>query len=56
MLYNVRLHNFKEYHNDTYMVEADDPVQARGVAIMRLVEETGTGLDQWEIIDVEKRA
>ena len=33
MLYNVRLHNVKEYYNDTYMVEADDPVQARGVAI-----------------------
>lgn len=56
MLYNVRLHNKIGYYNDTYTVEADDPVQARGVAIMRLVEETGTGLDQWEIIDVEKRA
>lgn len=28
MLYDVRLHNVKEYYNDTYMVEADDPVQA----------------------------
>lgn len=54
MLYDVRFHNFERFYNDTYTVEADDPVQARGVAIMRLVEETGTGLDQWEIIDVEK--
>ena len=56
MLYNVRVHNFEYFFNDTYTVEAEDPVQARGVAIMRLVEETGTGLDQWEIIDVEKGA
>lgn len=56
MLYDVRLHNNTGYYNDTYTVEADDPVQARGMAIMRLVEETGTGLDIWEIIDVEKRA
>lgn len=56
MLYNVRLHNRKHFYNDIYMVEDDDPVQARKTAITRLVEETGTGLDQWEIIDVEKEA
>ena len=41
MLYNIRLHNRTDFYNDTYTVEADDPVQARGIAIMRLVEETG---------------
>lgn len=56
MLYDVRMHNLVGLFNDTYTVEADDPVQAREVAIKRLVEETGTGLDMWEIIDVEKRA
>lgn len=56
MKYTVRLHNFKDFYNDTYTVDADDPVQARGLAIMRLVRETGTGLDQWEIIDVERGA
>ena len=54
MLYNVRLHNYKYFFNDAYTVEADDPVQAREVAIMRIVEETGLSRDQWEIIDVEK--
>lgn len=56
MLYEVRLHNFKDFYNDTYTVEADDPVEARDIAIMRLIQETGNGRDQWEIIDVEKRA
>lgn len=54
MLYNVHFHNFKKFYNDTYMVQADDPVQARGVAVTRLVEETGNGLDEWEIVSVEK--
>lgn len=56
MLYSVKFHNKIGYYNDTYTVEADDPAQARGIAIMKLLEETGTGLDIWEIIDVEKKA
>lgn len=34
------------------MVRANDPVDARGVAVRRLIDETGDGLDVWEIIDV----
>jgi hypothetical protein len=56
MLYSVRIHNSKEFYNITYNVVADDTVKAREKAIMRLVDETGTRLDQWEIIGVEKRA
>lgn len=55
MKYDVRFRNNIGYFNDTYTVEADDPAQARGIAIMRLIEETGTGPEMWKIIDVEKR-
>lgn len=37
---------------DIYMVMADDPVDARNVAVQRLIDETGDGLDVWEIVDV----
>lgn len=56
MLFDVKMHNFKFFFDDTYTVEADDPVQARSVAIKRLVEETGTGPEMWEIIGIKKRA
>jgi hypothetical protein len=55
MKYDVRFRNNIGYFNDTYTVEAEDPTQAREIAVMRLIEETGTGLEMWKIIDVEKR-
>lgn len=54
MLFDVKMHNFKYFFDDTYTVEADDPEQAKSVAIKKLVEETGTGLEMWEIIGIKR--
>lgn len=50
--YNVHVYNTRDNFHDDYMVRANDPVDARGVAVRRLIDETGDGLDVWEIIDV----
>lgn len=50
-LYNVYVYNTRD-GLDIYMVRADDPVDARNVAVQRLIDETGDGLDVWEIIEV----
>ena len=49
-LYNVCVYNYVEAFNDVYMVWANDPVDARNVAVQRLIDETGAGLDAWEIV------
>lgn len=51
-LYNVCVYNYVEAFNDVYMVWANDPVDARNVAVQRLIDETGAGLDAWEIVVV----
>lgn len=51
-LYNVFVYNYVGLFVDIYMVSADDPVDARNVAVQRLIDETGGGLDVWEIVDV----
>ena len=51
-LYNVFVYNYVGSFADIYMVRADDPVDARNVAVQRLIDETGDGLDVWEIVDV----
>ena len=51
-LYNVVVYNYVGSFADVYMVRADDPVDARNVAVQRLIDETGDGLDVWEIVDV----
>lgn len=51
-LYNVFVYNYVGSFTDIYMVRADDPVDARNVAVQRLIDETGDGLDVWEIVDV----
>lgn len=51
-LYNVFVYNYGESFADIYMVKADDPVDARNVAVQRLIDETGDGVDVWEIVDV----
>lgn len=51
-LYNVFVYNYVGSFTDIYMVSADDPVDARNVAVQRLIDETGDGLDVWEIVDV----
>ena len=52
--YNVHVYNTRDNFHDDYMVRANDPVDARGVAVRRLIDETGEGLDVWEIIDVSE--
>lgn len=49
-LYNVYVYNTRD-GLDVYTVRADDPVDARNVAVQRLIDETGDGLDVWEIIE-----
>ena len=51
-LYNVFVYNYVGLFADVYMVRADDAVDARNVAVQRLIDETGDGLDVWEIVDV----
>lgn len=53
-LYNVYVHNTRDHYNDVYMVRADDPVDARNVAVRRLIDETGDGLNVWEIVEVNR--
>lgn len=50
-LYNVYVYSTRT-GLDIYMVRADDPVDARNVAVQRLIDETGAGLDAWEIVEV----
>ena len=51
-LYNVFVYNYVGSFTDIYMVRADDPVDARNVAVQRLIDETGHGLDINELADV----
>ena len=52
--YNVYMYNNIEKSHDCYMVIAEDPVDARNVAVQRLVDETGHGLDKCEITEVKE--
>lgn len=52
-LYNVFVYNKLGLFTDIYMVRADDPVDARNVAVQRLIDETGVGLDVWDIVEVK---
>ena len=52
-LYNVYVYNTRDNYHDCYMVKAVDPVDARGVAVQRLIDETGEGLNVWEILGVK---
>lgn len=51
-LYNVYVYNHLGLFTDIYTVRADDPVDARNVAVQRLIDETGEGLNVWEIVEV----
>lgn len=52
--YRVYVYNNEEKFHDCYEVNAKDPVDARNVAVQRLVEETGDGLNVYEITEVQK--
>lgn len=49
--YNVYVYSNRD-GLDVYMVKANDPVDARNVAVQRLIDETGDGLNGWEICEV----
>lgn len=53
-LYSVDVYK-REVGLDCYLVQATDPVDARNVAVQRLIDETGEGLDTWEIVNVTER-
>lgn len=50
--YNVYVYNRLYKFWDCYEVDAIDPVDARNVAVQRLVDETGHGLDINDLPDV----
>lgn len=52
--YKVSVYNTAERFWDEYEVNAVDPVDARNLAVQRLVDETGHGLDINEITDVHE--
>lgn len=52
--YNVRVYNNVRHFWDEYLVNAEDPVDARHIAVQRLVDETGAGLNEYEIVEVTK--
>lgn len=52
--YKVSVYNTAEKFLDEYEVNAVDPVDARNLAVQRLVDETGHGLDINEITDVHE--
>lgn len=52
--YKVRIYNYVRHYWDEYEVNAEDPVDARNVTVQRLVDETGEGLNENEIMEVTK--
>lgn len=50
--YKVYVYNTADKFWDCYEVLAEDPVDARNVAVQRLIDETGNGLDVYEVTDV----
>jgi hypothetical protein len=53
--YEVRIYNYVRHYWDEYAVNAEDPVDARNVAVQRLVDETGAGLNENEITEVTEK-
>lgn len=52
--YLVDVYNVVDKFWDRYQVNAEDPVDARNVAVQRLVDETGHGLDAYEVTNVHE--
>lgn len=52
--YEVSIYNTTGRFWDSYQVNATDPIDARNVAVQRLIDETGHGLDINEITDVRE--
>lgn len=51
-IFKVYVYNSIGLFTDIYTVRAVDPVDARNVAVQRLIDETGEGLNVWEISEV----
>lgn len=51
--YRVYVYNKVYWSHDYYEVNAMDPVDARNIAVQRLIDETSHGLDEWEITEVK---
>lgn len=49
--YKVYVYNTVYHFNDCYTVNAYDHVDAKKIALYRLVNETGHGLDEYEIME-----
>lgn len=52
--YKVTVYNKIDKIWDEYEVNAIDPVDARNVTVQRLIDETGHGLDVYELTDVRE--
>lgn len=52
--YKVTVYNKVDKIWDEYEVNAIDPVDARNVTVQRLIDETGRGLDVYELTDVRE--
>lgn len=52
--YAVDVYNNVGKYMDCYQVNAVDPVDARNIAVQRLVDETGRGLGVYEITGVHE--
>ena len=52
--YLVDVYNGVDKFSDCYQVNAADPVDARNAAVQRLVDETGHGLDVYEVTGVRE--
>lgn len=52
--YEVSIYNTADRFWDSCQVNATDPIDARNVAVQRLIDETGHGLDINEITDVRE--
>lgn len=52
--YEVSIYSTADRFWDSYQVNATDPIDARNVAVQRLIDETGHGLDINEITDVRE--
>lgn len=52
--YKVTVYNKVDKIWDKYEVNAIDPVDARNVTVQRLIDETGHGLDVYELTDVRE--
>lgn len=52
--YKVYVYDTEYQFHDWYEENAEDPVDAKNTAVQRLADETGTGLNEYEVTGVKK--